>query len=151
MWQSQNAWWNHEIGEILHVYHAKTVENVYDLRRFFASLSISLNFNTLAWFQVLQLIVGYSGLCLKNQQGAIAVKLITQAQRWASKKTWHNFDRLKSTGGCCAHPETKCLKILQISTDWSKCTALAATCSKPAWVACCMLNFQALQVGRNWT
>ena len=86
MWQSQNAWWNHEIGEILHVYHAKTVENVYDLRRFFASLSISLNFNTLAWFQVLQLIVGYSGLCLKNQQGAIAVKLITQAQRWASKK-----------------------------------------------------------------
>ncbi|CAK9007267.1 unnamed protein product [Durusdinium trenchii] len=27
---------------------------------------------------VLQLIVGYSGLCLKNQQGAIAVKLITQ-------------------------------------------------------------------------
>eukprot|EP00425_Heterocapsa_triquetra_P003347 CAMPEP_0195059998 /NCGR_PEP_ID=MMETSP0448-20130528/7362_1 /TAXON_ID=66468 /ORGANISM="Heterocapsa triquestra, Strain CCMP 448" /LENGTH=1085 /DNA_ID=CAMNT_0040090345 /DNA_START=94 /DNA_END=3351 /DNA_ORIENTATION=+ len=27
---------------------------------------------------VLQLIVGYSGLCLKNQQGAVAVKLITQ-------------------------------------------------------------------------
>jgi len=27
---------------------------------------------------VLQLIVGYSGLCLKNQQGTIAVKLITQ-------------------------------------------------------------------------
>ena len=33
-----------------------------------------------SWSQVLQLIVGYSGLCLKNQQGAIAVKLITQAQ-----------------------------------------------------------------------
>ena len=29
--------------------------------------------------QVLQLIVGYSGLCLKNQQGSVAVKLITQA------------------------------------------------------------------------
>ncbi|CAE7533968.1 unnamed protein product [Symbiodinium necroappetens] len=28
---------------------------------------------------VLQLIVGYSGLCLKNQQGSVAVKLITQA------------------------------------------------------------------------
>eukprot|EP00930_Biecheleria_cincta_P042229 TRINITY_DN29049_c0_g1_i1.p1 TRINITY_DN29049_c0_g1~~TRINITY_DN29049_c0_g1_i1.p1 ORF type:complete len:1092 (+),score=220.44 TRINITY_DN29049_c0_g1_i1:77-3277(+) len=27
---------------------------------------------------VLQLIVGYSGLCLKNQQGSVAVKLITQ-------------------------------------------------------------------------
>merc|ERR1719231_79579 len=27
---------------------------------------------------VLQLVVGYSGLCLKNQQGPIAVKLITQ-------------------------------------------------------------------------
>lgn len=67
------------------------------------------------------------------------------------KKTWHNFDRLKSTGGCCAHHKMKCLKILQISTDWSKCTALAATCSKPAWVACWMLNFQALQVGLNWT
>ena len=30
--------------------------------------------------EVLQLIVGYSGLCLKNQQGSVAVKLITQAR-----------------------------------------------------------------------
>lgn len=42
--QSQHAWRISETGEILHVYHAKTVENVYDLRRFFTSLSNFIQF-----------------------------------------------------------------------------------------------------------